>query len=232
MTSRRSAGSIVFFCASRFRSSAFSTRPPGAGPDWLIPGRVTNQRAGQVNPRSWLPRATPPSLDNGRPAPGLRLQQGRGARAGTTRLRPARHGVFARRGPSCGQCHERIQSPNRGPASGGATTAAGSEIGGTALIVIAQSYYHNWQAYVDGRPVQLLRANYAFQACQVPTGGAQAWACVYQDSMFWLGLAISGLSLAASSVIGLRFRKARAAGRLRDGPKWNPLRLRRGRFSP
>lgn len=76
-----------------------------------------------------------------------------------------------------------------------------------ALIVIAQSYYHNWRAYVDGRPVQLLRANYAFQACQVPAGGHDL-ELRYQDSMFWLGLAISGLSLAASSVIGLRFRKA------------------------
>ena len=39
-----------------------------------------------------------------------------------------------------------------------------------ALVVIAQSFYHNWRAYVDDRPTPLLRANYAFQALEVPAG--------------------------------------------------------------
>ncbi len=76
-----------------------------------------------------------------------------------------------------------------------------------ALVVIAQSYYHDWKARVDGRPVQLFRANDGFQACEVPAGDHQL-DVRYQDSMFWLGLAVSGLSLAASGAIGLRLRKA------------------------
>ena len=70
-----------------------------------------------------------------------------------------------------------------------------------ALVVIAQSYHHNWKAYLDGRPAPLLRANQAFQACQVPAG-VHELELRYEDPMFWLGLAISGLSLAASGAIG------------------------------
>jgi hypothetical protein len=39
-----------------------------------------------------------------------------------------------------------------------------------SLVVVAQTYYHNWRVYVDGQPAHLLRANYAFQAFQVPAG--------------------------------------------------------------
>ncbi len=39
-----------------------------------------------------------------------------------------------------------------------------------AMVVVAQSFYHNWHAFVDGRPVKLWRANHAFQALEVPGG--------------------------------------------------------------
>ncbi|HEX3988880.1 MAG TPA: hypothetical protein VHZ30_05575, partial [Verrucomicrobiae bacterium] len=39
-------------------------------------------------------------------------------------------------------------------------TSANSNV----MVVIAQSYYHCWKATVDGKPAELLRANYAFQA--------------------------------------------------------------------
>ena len=39
-----------------------------------------------------------------------------------------------------------------------------------SLVVVAQTWYHNWRAYVDGQPAPLLRANHAFQAVQVPAG--------------------------------------------------------------
>jgi len=39
-----------------------------------------------------------------------------------------------------------------------------------ALVVFAQTYYHNWQATVDGQPAPLLRANHAFQAVFIPSG--------------------------------------------------------------
>jgi hypothetical protein len=39
-----------------------------------------------------------------------------------------------------------------------------------AMVVISQAYYHNWKAHVDGLPTRLWRANYAFQAVEVPAG--------------------------------------------------------------
>jgi hypothetical protein len=59
-----------------------------------------------------------------------------------------------------------------------------------AILVIAQSYYHCWKATVDGRAAALFRANYAYQAVEVPPGRHEV-RLVYRDRLFWLGLAIS-----------------------------------------
>ena len=79
-----------------------------------------------------------------------------------------------------------------------------------ALVVIAQSFYHNWRAYVDDRPTPLLRANYAFQTLQVPAGHRQV-TLVYEDHAFYCGALISLVSAVAGVVIWLRGRQ-RAAG--------------------
>ena len=63
-----------------------------------------------------------------------------------------------------------------------------------ALVVIAQSYYHDWHAFVDGKPVPLLRANHAFQAVEVPAGRHEI-TLRYVDWMFRLGTIISALTL-------------------------------------
>ena len=41
------------------------------------------------------------------------------------------------------------------------------------ILVAAQSYFHDWRAYVDGKPATLWRANYAFQALTIPYGDHQ-----------------------------------------------------------
>ena len=64
----------------------------------------------------------------------------------------------------------------------------------TALVVVAQAFYHNWHAYVDGKPVPLLRANHAFQALEVPAGQHEI-TLRYEDWMFRLGAVISALTL-------------------------------------
>ena len=46
--------------------------------------------------------------------------------------------------------------------------------------------YHNWKARVDGKAVPLWRANYAFQAVEVPAGRHEV-TLVYGDKMFWIG---------------------------------------------
>jgi Bacterial membrane protein YfhO len=62
-----------------------------------------------------------------------------------------------------------------------------------SLVVVAQTYYHNWRVYVDGQPTHLLRANYAFQAFQVPVGKHKIH-LAYEDRAFKLGAAISGIA--------------------------------------
>jgi hypothetical protein len=62
-----------------------------------------------------------------------------------------------------------------------------------SLVVVAQTYYHNWHVYVDGQPTPLLRANYAFQAFQVPAGTHKI-RLAYEDRAFEIGAAISGVA--------------------------------------
>ncbi len=69
-----------------------------------------------------------------------------------------------------------------------------------AMVVIAQSYYPNWRALVDGQPVRLWRANYACQALEVPAGQHEV-VLVYRDRAFYLGAALSALSLGICLVL-------------------------------
>jgi len=68
------------------------------------------------------------------------------------------------------------------------------EAAAPAWVVLSQSWYHRWRAYVDGRPEPLWRANYAFQAVQVPAGKSHV-RLSYEDGAFQAGAAISGLTL-------------------------------------
>jgi hypothetical protein len=62
------------------------------------------------------------------------------------------------------------------------------------MLVAAQSYYHPWHAYVDGQPTPLWRANYAFQALEIPAGTHQI-SLIYLDRNFRLGLTLSLITL-------------------------------------
>jgi hypothetical protein len=70
------------------------------------------------------------------------------------------------------------------------TVDAEVEAAAPSLVVIAQTWYHDWRAYVDGKPTTLLRANYAFQAVQVPAGRHKIH-LAYEDRAFEIGAAIS-----------------------------------------
>jgi hypothetical protein len=76
-----------------------------------------------------------------------------------------------------------------------------------ALVVVAQTYYHNWHAQIDGQPARLLRANVGFQAVQVSAGRHQIH-LFYQDFAFEIGAAVSGIAwLGCVSALLLRRRK-------------------------
>ena len=73
---------------------------------------------------------------------------------------------------------------------GNSTVDIEAETATPTLVVVAQTYYHNWCAEVDGAPTPLLRANVAFQAVQIPAG-AHKIHIFYRDRAFEIGAAIS-----------------------------------------
>ncbi len=60
-------------------------------------------------------------------------------------------------------------------------------------LVLADTWYPGWQATVDGRPVELLRANYAFRAVWL-TAGEHVVEMRYRPRLWMVGAAISGVS--------------------------------------
>ncbi len=83
-----------------------------------------------------------------------------------------------------------------------------------SLVVVAQTFYRNWRAEIDGQPARLLRANVAFQAVQVPAGTHQVH-FYYRDRVFEIGAAISICMWVNSLVSYLALRRrefARSAG--------------------
>jgi uncharacterized membrane protein YfhO len=76
------------------------------------------------------------------------------------------------------------------------------------MVVVAQAFYHPWRAYVDGAPVRLWRANYAFQAVEVPAGRHRL-ELVYEDKTFRAGSAVSLATLLGCGVV-LVVRRKRA----------------------
>jgi hypothetical protein len=78
-----------------------------------------------------------------------------------------------------------------------------------SMVVLSQTHYSAWKAYVDRRPVTLWRANYAFQALEVPAGRHQV-ELVCEDKKLLAGAAISGLGLL--TCIGLWFLARHASG--------------------
>jgi hypothetical protein len=64
------------------------------------------------------------------------------------------------------------------------------EAAAPSLVVIAQSFYHDWSASLDGHDAPILRANHAFQALQVSAGRHEIH-LIYKDRAFETGAAFS-----------------------------------------
>jgi hypothetical protein len=82
------------------------------------------------------------------------------------------------------------------------------EADASGLLVVAQSFYHPWHAWLDGKRVPVWRANYAFQALEVPAGTHHV-SLVYQDRAFVCGAIISAVALLICPVAWFRFGGSR-----------------------
>jgi hypothetical protein len=79
-----------------------------------------------------------------------------------------------------------------------------------SLVVVSQSFYHLWEASVDGQPTPLLRADLAFQAVQVPSGQHRV-SFVYRDPNLKVGALVSFCALIACGLICFRKRRLEPA---------------------
>ena len=78
-----------------------------------------------------------------------------------------------------------------------------TEAPAASLVVISQTYYPAWRAYLDGQPTKIWRANYAFQVLEVPAGRHQI-RMVYEDKKLLAGAVISILGLLACAALWWR----------------------------
>lgn len=68
-----------------------------------------------------------------------------------------------------------------------------------AVVVVTDAFFPGWEARVDGAPAKLLRANFALRGVAVPAGEHEV-EMRYRPAPFRVGLALSGLALAACAI--------------------------------
>ncbi len=84
-----------------------------------------------------------------------------------------------------------------------------------AALVVAQSFYHNWRAFVDDQPVRIWPANVAFQALPLPPGRHRV-RLEYHDQAFAIGLGISASALLVLLLAGFLSVQHRFRGHSQD----------------
>ena len=77
-------------------------------------------------------------------------------------------------------------------------------------LVLAQSYYHPWRAFIREQPAEIQRANHAFQAIRLPAGRSSV-RLVYHDRTFFCGAIIS-LATIGGLLFFLLIRRSRGGG--------------------
>lgn len=79
------------------------------------------------------------------------------------------------------------------------------------LAVILEPYYPGWTATLDGKPVPILRADFAFQAVPVPAGTHEL-RLTYRNRWVGIGAAVSAATLALLlAALAVRSRRVRRA---------------------
>jgi Bacterial membrane protein YfhO len=93
-----------------------------------------------------------------------------------------------------------------------------------SLVVIRNAWDRNWTATVDGRPAEVLRADYFIQAVPVEAGHHEI-RLVYHDPALFRGLVVSGAiwaALVVALVAGIALPLVRRVGRSAQVPRSLP----------
>ncbi len=87
--------------------------------------------------------------------------------------------------------------------------------GGGGLLVLRDQYDPDWRAAVDGRPAEILRADFLFRGVPVPPGEHRV-VFTYEPASFRLGLILSAVSgllfIPAAAVAARRSRRTAVSG--------------------
>jgi hypothetical protein len=87
------------------------------------------------------------------------------------------------------------------------STSAEIKSSAETMIVLTQSYFSGWNAYIDGIKTKLYRADYDFMAIPVPVGGHKI-VVRYEPVSFRLGLIGGGISVICLFVCYLFLKKS------------------------
>ncbi|NMB89683.1 MAG: YfhO family protein, partial [Chloroflexi bacterium] len=74
------------------------------------------------------------------------------------------------------------------------------------FVLIANTYYPGWTAWIDGQQTQLVRGDYLFMAVYVPEG-IHTVSLMYRPLSHWIGLALSAAGLAGLLLVVYKRRK-------------------------
>jgi hypothetical protein len=77
-----------------------------------------------------------------------------------------------------------------------------------AFLVLSDTYFPGWKAYLDGNPVKIFRANYNFRAVSIPPGKHEV-KFVYHPMSVKLGVLVTSLGIIGILVMGLSSRLKR-----------------------
>lgn len=117
-----------------------------------------------------------------------------------------RHTAVLERGPGLDRPGGTARMPEVAWIEGGPNRWSWRLSGGDACVLqILMNHHPNWRAWVDGRPVPLLRAFGTFMAVAVPAG-EHTVTLLYREPWFWAGLGVTGAGWAGVAAWLVRWR--------------------------
>jgi len=75
-----------------------------------------------------------------------------------------------------------------------------SQSGSPGVLILTDTFYPGWNAYVDGSKSPILRANYLFRAVTLSAGQHHVQ-FRYEPFSFWLGVVLTGVAFVAGGAV-------------------------------